>query len=69
MQQQMDWGSEYGRWSAAIAPMTRSSPLPLLQSIQDERELVRRVTQWVYCYNVEREHSGWQWTEQARGRS
>lgn len=32
--------------------------LPLLMSIRDERELVRRAAQWVYYYNVERPHSG-----------
>ena len=26
--------------------------------MRDERELVKRAAQWVYYYNVEREHSG-----------
>ena len=32
--------------------------LPLLLTLRDERELVKRAAQWVYYYNVERAHTG-----------
>ena len=32
--------------------------LPLLQSIRDERELVKLAARWVYYYNVQRPHMG-----------
>ncbi len=37
---------------------TGSIALPLLLTLKDEQELVKRAAQWVYYYNVERPHSG-----------
>lgn len=44
-----------GGWNGAIAPTIY---LPLLLTIQDEQQLVKRAAQWVYYYNVERPGAG-----------